>query len=405
MNKRVYSNSSKGGVFKPSLSISSFAGLTRSLTYAVGALGQAKREQIKKPYKTLGLSIGKKKTGGRNNQGRITAYHRGGGNKLRYIYLNTPSSTQNQRLGCRKQVNFPLTSAVTSCKQSLTSVKSLVNGEVRYIVRDPNRTAWIAGIYWSSFSQVNAEGLPNLSVDRVSAASSANREVRSGEINLQLSTAVKNFWYSYYSNVIAPEGLNLGDKITQKSTARGSVVPESSVLNSKLTLFDSQESSVGNQAYLKDLMVGTIIYNLAGKYMRAAGCSGIIISKTVDHKRSLSQNADGLSLSNPDLTKVTVKLQSGQYKIFSGESLASIGIISNGEHKTREFRKAGQKRWLGRRPIVRGVAMNPIDHPHGGGEGKSSGGRPSVTPWGKPTKGKPTRSPKKPKLNVLLNKD
>jgi large subunit ribosomal protein L2 len=97
-------------------------------------------------------------------------------------------------------------------------------------------------------------------------------------------------------------------------------------------------------------------------------------------------------------TEVIVSLQSGQYKAFVGTTLASVGSLSNPEHKAYKYRKAGQKVWLGRRPIVRGVAMNPIDHPHGGGEGKSSGGRPSVTPWGKPTKGKPTRSKAKPRL-------
>jgi len=79
----------------------------------------------------------------------------------------------------------------------------------------------------------------------------------------------------------------------------------------------------------------------------------------------------------------------------NGECFASIGAMSNQDHSNRSYGKAGRMRWLGRRPIVRGVAMNPIDHPHGGGEGRTSGGRHPVTPWGKKTKGKKTRTNKR----------
>lgn len=82
-----------------------------------------------------------------------------------------------------------------------------------------------------------------------------------------------------------------------------------------------------------------------------------------------------------------VRLPSGVEKLVDSRCRATIGVASNPEHGAIKLRKAGQSRWLGRRPVVRGVAMNPVDHPHGGGEGRTSGGRPSVTPWGKPTKG------------------
>lgn len=309
--------------------------------------------RLKKPYKKLGLSIGKKKTGGRNNQGRITAFHRGGGNKLRYIYINTSTAEKHALNGFASKHSEPLPSSVER--------NFYASGEVRYLARDPNRTAWIAGIFWSSKSNAGGQKGKNAGADLITEKS---------------SRIEKNLWYSYYSNIIAPEGLTIGATVTRP-------IPRSSF--GQASLEDNTVSllsqTIGNTSYLKDLMVGTIVHNIDGKYIRAAGCSGIIISKVNN--------------------KVTVKLQSGQSKIFSGDTLASIGIISNAEHKTRDFRKAGQKRWLGRRPIVRGVAMNPIDHPHGGGEGKSSGGRPSVTPWGKPTKGKPTRSPKKPKKQLV----
>lgn len=303
----------------------------------------------KSAIKQLGLSIGKKKTGGRNNQGRITSFHRGGGNKIRYIYLNK-----------------------TSENKSSQQVHGACNGKVKYIVKDSNRTAWIAGIYWSNPYAVDL----NLT-QRVSLRASKTKKDHLGI----------NPWYSYYSNILAPEGLKIGSYIRNSSNITG--IPQGTnksayaglegqgVIGSKI---------IGQQAYLKDLMVGTLVHNIQGKYIRAAGCAGIIVSKT-ENTSKIDLTGEGKALIG-----VAVKFQSGQSKIFSGETVASLGVLSNGEHKTRDYRKAGQKRWLGRRPIVRGVAMNPVDHPHGGGEGKTSGGRPSVTPWGKPTKGKPTRS-------------
>ena len=107
------------------------------------------------------------------------------------------------------------------------------------------------------------------------------------------------------------------------------------------------------------------------KVCRSAGVSAQVISK--------------------DSKFCRIRLASGEHRLFPLDVIATLGIVSNPAHKLISLGKAGRSRWLNRRPVVRGVAMNPIDHPHGGGEGKTSGGRPSVTPWGKPTKGQPTR--------------
>ena len=93
-------------------------------------------------------------------------------------------------------------------------------------------------------------------------------------------------------------------------------------------------------------------------------------------------------------------MPSGEMRMVPEQCLATVGTVGNKSHENIVIGKAGRSRWLGLRPTVRGVAMNPIDHPHGGGEGKSSGGRPSVTPWGRPTKGQPTRSRKR--INKLI---
>jgi large subunit ribosomal protein L2 len=132
----------------------------------------------------------------------------------------------------------------------------------------------------------------------------------------------------------------------------------------------------GNSFTLQDLPSGFVIHNLSsgpckkGQYLRAAGVYGQLVVKTKTHAR--------------------IKLRSGEHRMFSLKSCATLGSVSNEESKFINLGKAGRNRWYGRRPIVRGVAINPVDHPHGGGEGRTSGGRPSVTPWGKPTKGKPT---------------
>jgi len=137
----------------------------------------------------------------------------------------------------------------------------------------------------------------------------------------------------------------------------------------------------GNAMLLKNIPVGTIVHNVelkAGKGGQVARSAGTY-----------------LQLVGRDSGYAQLKLPSGELRMVRGECMATIGAVSNPDQLNINLGKAGRARWLGHRPAVRGVAMNPIDHPHGGGEGRTSGGRHPVTPWGKPTKGKKTRSNKK----------
>ncbi|HYC05784.1 MAG TPA: 50S ribosomal protein L2 [Azospirillaceae bacterium] len=137
----------------------------------------------------------------------------------------------------------------------------------------------------------------------------------------------------------------------------------------------------GNAMPLRNIPVGTIVHNVemrpgkGGQLARSAGTY--------------------LQLVGRDQGYAQLKLPSGELRVVRGECMATIGAVSNPDQSNTVVGKAGRNRWLGKRPAVRGVAMNPIDHPHGGGEGRTSGGRHPVTPWGKPTKGKKTRSNKK----------
>ena len=136
----------------------------------------------------------------------------------------------------------------------------------------------------------------------------------------------------------------------------------------------------GNAMPMRNIPVGTIIHNVemktgkGGQMARAAGAYVQLVGK--------------------DAGYALLRLGSGEQRMVRAECMATIGAVSNPDHKNIKLGKAGRKRWMGKRPSVRGVAMNPIDHPHGGGEGRTSGGRHPVTPWGKPTKGKRTRSNK-----------
>jgi large subunit ribosomal protein L2 len=137
----------------------------------------------------------------------------------------------------------------------------------------------------------------------------------------------------------------------------------------------------GNAMPLRAIPVGTIVHNVemkpgkGGQIARSAGCYAQLVGK--------------------DSGYAQLRLMSGELRMVRAECFASIGAVSNPDQQNVSLSKAGRMRWLGRRPSVRGVAMNPIDHPHGGGEGRTSGGRHPVTPWGKPTKGKKTRNNKK----------
>src|SRR5688572_812665 len=144
---------------------------------------------------------------------------------------------------------------------------------------------------------------------------------------------------------------------------------------------DKADIKPGNAMHLKSIPVGTIIHNVelkegkGGQLARAAGTYVQLVGKDGGYAQ--------------------VKLRSGELRLIRDTCLATIGAVSNPDHQNIVIGKAGRSRWLGIRPCVRGVAMNPVDHPHGGGEGRTSGGRHPVTPWGKGTKGNKTRSRKK----------
>jgi len=154
--------------------------------------------------------------------------------------------------------------------------------------------------------------------------------------------------------ILAPEGISVGDTLMSTRTGNISI-------------------KTGNAMPLKNIPIGSKIHNIekhpfaGGSIVRAAGTSSKLIK--------IENN------------KATIRLKSKKELIVSSDCLASLGVVSKADHKNTQGGKAGHSRYLGIRPTVRGVAMNPIDHPHGGGEGKTSGGRVSVTPWARPTKG------------------
>ncbi|MFC4349757.1 50S ribosomal protein L2 [Kordiimonas lipolytica] len=143
---------------------------------------------------------------------------------------------------------------------------------------------------------------------------------------------------------------------------------------------DKVDVKPGNVMPLANMPIGTIIHNVemkkgkGGQIARSAGAYAQLIGR--------------------DRGYAQLRLSSGEVRVVRGECVATVGAVSNPDNQNTKLAKAGRNRWLGKRPSVRGVAMNPVDHPHGGGEGRTSGGRHPVTPWGKPTKGKKTRSNK-----------
>lgn len=245
-----------------------------------------------RPYK--GLVSGRSSTGGRNAHGHITAWHRGGGHKKLYRFVD-----------------------FARCKVDMEA-------EVQRIEYDPNRTAFIALIKYTD-----------------------------GE----------------HSYIIAPQKLSVGDKIISG---------------------DKTDVKVGNCMKIINIPVGTIVHNIefhigkGAQFARSAGTYGQIVGR--------------------DSGQVIVKLSSGEVRMVNGQCRATIGAVSNPDQKNTNLGKAGRSRWLGRRPINRGSAMNPIDHPHGGGEGKTKSGRQPVTPWGIPTKGYKTRKKAKPSDKFILTR-
>ncbi len=163
-----------------------------------------------------------------------------------------------------------------------------------------------------------------------------------------------------YRYIIAPEGLRCGDRILSS---------------------DKTDARPGNAMQMRNIPVGSFIHNIelkigkGSQLGRSAGASVQVVGRDGEH--------------------VILRLPSGEQRVVSGLCYATVGIVSNSDHQNRKYGKAGRMRWLSKRPHVRGVAMNPVDHPHGGGEGKTAGGRNPVTPWGKCTKGKKTRNNKR----------
>ena len=161
------------------------------------------------------------------------------------------------------------------------------------------------------------------------------------------------------SYILAPQRLAAGDQVI--AAERADIKP-------------------GNAMPMKNIPIGTIIHNVelkpgkGGQMARAAGTYVQLIGR--------------------DSGYAQLRLSSGEMRVTRAECMATIGAVSNADQKNIKLAKAGRNRWLGKRPSVRGVAMNPIDHPHGGGEGRTSGGRHPVTPWGRPTKGMRTRNNK-----------
>ena len=234
------------------------------------------------PEKSLLSPLTKK--AGRNNNGRITCRHKGGGHKRKYRIIDFK----------RNKFGIP--------------------AKVSTIEYDPNRSARIALLTYAD-----------------------------GE---------KRY-------IIAPQKINVGD-----------------------VLFSGPDADIkpGNAMPLKSIPVGTIVHNVELK-----------IGKGAQMARSAGSSAQ---LVARDDEYAQLKLPSSEVRMVRVECMATIGVVSNPEHELISIGKAGRSRWLGKRPSVRGVVMNPVDHPHGGGEGKSSGGRHPVTPWGKITRGKRTRNNK-----------
>ena len=157
--------------------------------------------------------------------------------------------------------------------------------------------------------------------------------------------------------------------------------PEGLKVGTTVVAGEAADILPGNCLPLKLIPAGTVIHNIelrhgkGGQLVRSAGASAQLVAKEADYAQ--------------------VKLPSGEVRLIGVECVATVGQVGNIDHKNVSIGKAGRSRWLGRRPHNRGVSMNPVDHPHGGGEGKTSGGRHPVTPWGKPTKGYKTRNNKR----------
>jgi len=257
----------------------------KPVTPSLRQLVQVDRSELWKGKPVKKLTEGLSKSGGRNNTGRTTVWHRGGGHKRSYRLVDFK----------RKKYG--------------------VSGIVERLEYDPNRSAFIALLRYDDGEQ---------------------------------------------AYILAPQRLDVGDRVIADERV---------------------DVKAGNAGPLMNIPIGTIIHNIelkpggGGQIARSAGTYAQLVGRDGDYAQ--------------------IRLGSGEIRRVRAECMASIGAVSNPDHQNINFGKAGRRRWLGWRPTVRGVAMNPVDHPHGGGEGRTSGGRHPVTPWGKPTKGARTRRNKK----------
>ncbi len=274
------------------MGIKTYRPVTPSLRGRTGyTFDEVTREE---PYKPLVLPL--KKSGGRNNKGRICIRFRGGGHKRAYRIIDF----KRDKIG--------------------------IEGVVESIEYDPNRSARIALIKYLD-----------------------------GERRY----------------ILCPVGLKVGDRIIS-SDKEEDILP-------------------GNALPLRYIPVGTIVHNIelkkgkGGQLVRAAGAGAQILAKEGDYAH--------------------VKLPSSEVRLVHLDCRATVGQVGNLEHENISIGKAGRTRWLGRRPHVRGTAMNPIDHPHGGGEGRTKGGRIPVTPWGQYTKGFKTRRNKRTTKYIVRRRE
>jgi len=235
-----------------------------------------------------------KKKGGRNNTGRITVRHQGGGHKRKY-----------------RLIDF------LRCKDNIPA-------KVEQLEYDPNRSANVALLVYADGER---------------------------------------------SYIIAPKDLKVGDVVQSGSDA---------------------PIKIGNTLPLKKIPIGTNIHCVEMKKEKGAQ-----LARSAGASVQLLAKESGYAL---------LKLKSGETRKVILDCRATIGEVGNSDHNLRSLGKAGAKRWQGKRPTVRGVAMNPVDHPHGGGEGKTSGGRHPVTPWGQPTKGYKTRNKKRTDVFILSSR-
>ena len=187
--------------------------------------------------------------------------------------------------------------------------------------------------------------------------------------NRSANIALVNYKDGEKRYILAPKGLKVGMQIISGQTA---------------------PLEIGNAIPLKNIPLGMAVHNVelqlgkGGQLVRSAGTVATVVAKEGDY--------------------ATLKLPSGEMRMVFSGCFATMGSIGNEDHMNVSLGKAGRSRWLGRRPKVRGVVMNPVDHPHGGGEGKTSGGRHPVSPWGTPTKGYKTRKKRKPSSKFIVKK-